>query len=199
MPTNSPRKQFYVEFMRCLRLKDLPSMVYHHLSQYTGFRMVQILVKLATWLPRGTKPPQSKRGHAGQHNDSWPWNRYGQAPTWPGGHLASAFYKEHMALVLRDYTYKHRLDYVFPNRLTVSNHSTALLNEEYSPYVWTGGLGRLTHTHTHALSRLALQGTDRGTEGHKKNQGGREKEREMSFKWHPHCEVEQDDGTLQNC
>lgn len=36
------------------------------------------------------------------------------------------------------------------------------------------------------------------TEGPKKNQGG-EKEREMSFKWHPHCEAEQDDGTLQNC
>lgn len=85
-----------------------------------------------------------------------------------------------MVLVLGDYTYKHRLDYVFPNRLTVSNHSSARLNEEYSPYVWTGGLGRLTRTH--ALSRLALLGTDRGTEGHKKNQGGREKEREMSFK-----------------
>lgn len=33
----------------------------------------------------------------------------------------------------------------------------------------------------------------------RKGGGGGEKEREMSFKWHPHCEAEQDDGTLQNC
>lgn len=44
--------------------------------------------------------------------------------------------------------YKHGLDYVFQNRPTVTNHSAAPLNKEYSPYVWTGGRLTLTHSET---------------------------------------------------
>lgn len=80
--------------------------------------------------------------------------------------------------------YKHRLDYVFPNRLSVSNHSGAPFKGEYSPYVWTGGMGKVgRHTHT---VRAALLGTGtwggRGTGGHKREgrggaRGAREKEK----------------------
>lgn len=68
----------------------------------------------------------------------------------------------------------------------MSNHSSAALNQEYSPYVWTGGSGRLTRTHMHSdrPSWGLVHGADGGTEGHKKRskEGGSEKEREMSFK-----------------
>lgn len=69
--------------------------------------------------------------------------------------------------------YKHRLDYVFPNRLSVSNHSAVPLNAEYSPYVWTGGLGRLVHALSDAgppgdwYTRLTGRGIKR-TEGGKR-------------------------------
>lgn len=68
--------------------------------------------------------------------------------------------------------YKHGLDYVFQNRLTVSNHSTASLKEEYSPYVWTGGSGTLTRTHMlrDRPSWGLLHGADGGTAGHEKKQ-----------------------------
>lgn len=77
--------------------------------------------------------------------------------------------------------YKHRLDYVFPNRLTVSNHSSAPLNEEYSPYVWTGGLRGLTRVHMlgDGPSWGLVHGLTGGTEGHKKKRGGgRERKKE---------------------
>lgn len=133
-----------------------PSMIYRHPSQYTGLRGGWRLNQTSTNLREtgNLTPPW----HQTPSVQMWTCRttewflalKQVRPSTWPGGHLASAFYKEHMVLVLRDYTYKHRLDYVFPNRLTVSNHSSALLNEEYSPYVWTGGLGRLTHTHMHS-------------------------------------------------
>lgn len=54
----------------------------------------------------------------------------------------------------------------------MSNHSTASLKEEYSPYVWTGGSGTLTRTHMlrDRPSWGLLHGTDGGTAGHEKKQ-----------------------------
>ena len=133
-----------------------------------------------------------------QQNNAWPWkNADGRAgwptATWPLRVTTDTWWKSSESTL----HYKHRLDYVFQNRLTVSNHSSATLNEEYSPYVWTGGLGKVD-AHTHTQTR-ALLGT--GTLGWRWNWGeaGAKMKREMSFKWHPHCEPEQDDGTLQNC
>lgn len=67
---------------------------------------------------------------------------------------------------------------VFQNRLTVSNHSSMALNEEYSPYVWAGESGRLTHTYTHSETGppgdwyMGLTGEQRGI---KRSKGGARK------------------------
>ena len=164
-------------------------------------------------LPSLHQTSQSETKHYGWQNQSRPWETLGvvqvHLDTWPSGHLASVLTADTWwQSPERTLHYKHRLDYVVHNRQTVSNHCGTALNEEYSPYVWTGGSGRLTHahthTHTHTHSEICPPGDwytgltgEHG--GIKRSKGGSEKEREMSFKWHPHCEPEQDDGTLQNC
>lgn len=75
--------------------------------------------------------------------------------TWPGGHLSSAFYRGTHGVSPWESTlhYKHRLDYVFPNRLTVSNHPRAPLNEGIFTLClgcWIGKVEMHTHTETHA-------------------------------------------------
>lgn len=104
--------------------------------------------------------------------------------TWPGGHLSSAFYRGTHGVTPWESTlhYKHRLDYVFPNRLTVSNHPRAPLNEGIFTLClgcWIGKVEMHTHTqrHTQTYSGLALLGT--GTRGWQGTKGAWERKRNV--------------------
>lgn len=137
-----------------------------------------------SWLHLHTKPLHPKVEV--QQINSCPWKAlrvvqvYGQTldllATWPLRSTTDTWSRSSESTL----HYKHRLDYVFPNRLTVSNHSSAPLNEEYSPYVWTGGSGELTRTHTlwGWPSWGLVHGADEEQRGIKRSEGGaREKEK----------------------